>query len=157
MHTHKPPKILVKYSQHTQDKALPGARTNIGKMILISIIYLYSWVLIISLRSILFIPYHIIYRIYFIPICDRHTTSRKMEFLKIIAQMPPASRQLILSSYMGGDKGFFMAGYMVGWISFSFMTSMWSAAYREDASRCDNARICSPSVRSLVGVLSWGR
>ena len=38
----------------------------------------------------------------------------KMEFLKIVANIDPASRQIILKAYMGTDKGFFMAGYMVG-------------------------------------------
>jgi len=37
-----------------------------------------------------------------------------MEFLKIIANIDPASRQIILKAYMGADKGLFMAGYIVG-------------------------------------------
>lgn len=40
--------------------------------------------------------------------------SIEMEFLKIIAKIDPASREIILQAYMGADKGFFMAGYMVG-------------------------------------------
>ena len=41
----------------------------------------------------------------------------EMEFLKIIANIDPASRQIILKAYMGADKGFFMAGYMVGLVN----------------------------------------
>jgi hypothetical protein len=37
-----------------------------------------------------------------------------MDFLKIVSEIPPTQRQAILEIYMGADKGFFMAGYMVG-------------------------------------------